>query len=227
MIHMRFKKKKVRKQRGTTFHGYGRGQSHHKGAGNRGGRGRAGTGKRADTKKPSFWTEPTGKSGFTSKNRKHLKAINIKDIIANLSSWSEKGFAVKLPEGYQVDLKKAGYDKLLGTGEVKEKLLVITDFASKSAVEKVKAAGGEVKVLKTIIKKKKKKRASQKLAVPEIQKSKISENKSFLDQKDKAFLVSESKTESFGNESFLKAEKPKKTEEAEEVSATNEKTEQD
>ena len=52
--------------------------------------------------------------------------------------------------------------------------------------------------------KKKAKQASQGLADPEIQKSKISENKSFLDQKDKAFLVSESKTESFANKSFLK-----------------------
>ncbi|HJX06267.1 MAG TPA: CBS domain-containing protein [Candidatus Nanoarchaeia archaeon] len=44
--------------------------------------------------------------------------------------------------------------------------------------------------------------SKQELAGSEIQKSKISENKSFLDQKDKAFLVSESKTESFGKNRF-------------------------
>jgi large subunit ribosomal protein L15 len=157
MVYMRFKNKKVRKQRGSTYHGWGRGQAHHKGAGNRGGRGRAGTGKRADAKKPSFWKEPTGKIGFTSKNRKNIKPINLEEVFDNLNAWISKGFATKVQGGYQIDIKKAGYDKLLGTGEVKEKLFITTDFASKNAVEKIKAAGGEVKVLKKIIKKEKKK----------------------------------------------------------------------
>lgn len=164
---MRFKKKKSRKQRASTYHGWGRGQAHHKGAGNRGGRGRAGTGKRADAKKPSFWKEPTGKFGFASKNRKKIKAINIADINTNLAIWIEKGFVTKAQSGYEVDLKKAGYDKLLGTDEANEKLFIITDFASKNAVEKIKAAGGEVKVLKTIIKKQKKKAEKPKKAAEE------------------------------------------------------------
>ena len=161
---MNFKKKKVRKQRGSTYHGWGRGQAHHKGAGNRGGRGRAGSGKRADAKKPSFWKEPTGKIGFTSKSRKKILAINLVEVKANIAIWLEKGFATKIQGGYQIDAKKAGYDKLLGTGEVNEKLIITTDFASKNAVEKVKAAGGEVKVLKTIIKKEKKKAEKPKKA---------------------------------------------------------------
>lgn len=161
---MRFKKKKSRKQRASTYHGWGRGQAHHKGAGNRGGRGRAGTGKRADAKKPSFWKEPTGKQGFTSKNRKKINAINLEEIKFNMILWIEKGFAAKSANTYQIDLKKAGYDKLLGTGEVKEKLFITTDFASKNAIEKVNTAGGEVKVLKTIIKKEKKKAEKPKKA---------------------------------------------------------------
>lgn len=161
---MRFKKKKSRKQRASTYHGWGRGQAHHKGAGNRGGRGRAGTGKRADAKKPSFWKEPTGKHGFTSKNRKKINAINLEEIRLNLALWAEKGFATKISGGYQIDAKKAGYDKLLGTGEAKEKLFITIDFASKNAIEKVKVTGGEVKVLKTIIKKEKKKAEKPKKA---------------------------------------------------------------
>jgi large subunit ribosomal protein L15 len=163
---MRFKKKKVTKKRASTYHGYGRGQSHHKGAGNRGGRGRAGTGKRADTKKPSYWkTETPGRFGFTSKSkmsRTERPAINIEDIQSSLAEWVQKGFAFKGPKGHEIELKKAGYDKLLGTGKVKEKLFIVTDFASKNAVEKVKEAGGEVKVLKTIVKKEKKKAAKPK-----------------------------------------------------------------
>jgi large subunit ribosomal protein L15 len=158
---MRFKKKKVTKKRASTYHGYGRGQSHHKGAGNRGGRGRAGTGKRADTKKPSYWkTETPGRFGFTSKSkmsRTKRQAINLEDVHFHLAAWVDKGLALKSPKGYDIELKKAGYDKLLGTGDIKEKLFIITDFASKNAVEKVKEAGGEVKVLKTIVKKVKKK----------------------------------------------------------------------
>ena len=161
---MRFKKKKSRKQRASTYHGWGRGQAHHKGAGNRGGRGRAGTGKRADAKKPSFWKEPTGKIGFTSKSRNKIKAINLEEVKTDIAVWIEKGFATKTQGGFQLDLKKAGYDKLLGTGEVKEKLIIVTDFASKNAVEKVKAAGGEVKILKSIVKKEKKKAEKPKKA---------------------------------------------------------------
>ena len=163
---MHFKKKKCRKLRGSTYHGWGRGQAHHKGAGNRGGRGRAGTGKRADAKKPSYWTIPTGKRGFTSKNRMRLKAINIMDVYANLDAWMEKGHAKKISAGFEIDLKKAGYDKLLSTGYMKEKVFITTDFASKNAVEKIKAAGGEVKVLKTIVKKEKKKSEKRKKAEP-------------------------------------------------------------
>jgi large subunit ribosomal protein L15 len=154
---MRFKKKKSRKLRASTYHGYGRGAAHHKGAGNRGGRGRAGSGKRADAKKPSFWKVPLGKRGFHSINKMRVKAININEINDNLAVWAEKGFAVKSPAGYQVDLTKTSFNKLLGTGEPAGKLFITADFASKSAVEKIKAAGGEVKVLKVIVKKQKKK----------------------------------------------------------------------
>jgi len=154
---MRFKKKKTSKKRGSKFHGYGRGAAHHKGAGNRGGRGRAGSGKRGDAKKPSFWHLPTGKQGFSSKNRMKIKAINLEDVQKNLSAWAAQGVAVKNPNGFSLDLGKIGYDKLLGKGKISTKtgakLLIVTDFASKKAVDKVKKAGGEVKVLKSIVKK--------------------------------------------------------------------------
>jgi large subunit ribosomal protein L15 len=156
---MKFKRKKNRRKRGSTFHGWGRGAAHHKGAGNRGGRGRAGTGKKADQNKPSYWTEPVGKHGFTSKNTFHICAININEMNRHLAGWVEKGFAVKKDKGFEVDLKKAGYDKLLGTGEVDRALFVTTDLASQSAVEKIKAAGGSVTILKKKVKKEKKQSA--------------------------------------------------------------------
>jgi large subunit ribosomal protein L15 len=154
---MKFKKKKTRSYRGSTYHGWGRGAAHHKGAGNRGGKGRSGSGKKADQKKPSYWHEETGKRGFASKNRMKLKAINIEGLLRMLDSMVAEGSASKKDSGYQLELTKTGYDKLLGGGKVDKKLFITTDFASASAVEKIKAAGGLVTVLKTIKKKEKKK----------------------------------------------------------------------
>jgi large subunit ribosomal protein L15 len=169
---MRFKKKKTSKKRGSKFCGYGRGAAHHKGAGNRGGRGRAGTGKRADQKKPSYWHLPVGRRGFTSKSRMKINAINLEGIQKNLDAWLAEGLVVKGADGFTVELAKLGYNKLLGNGTVSEKLIILTDFSSKNAVDKVKEAGGEVKVLKTIVKKKKnpadkKKAEGPKPATPE------------------------------------------------------------
>jgi len=158
---MKFKKKKVVRYRGSKTHGGGA-MKKRRGAGHRGGRGRAGSGKRGDAKKPSFWKERAGRTGFTSKSRKKIKALNLEVIHAKLDSWLKKGFVIKKPAGYELELKKLGYNKLLGKGSVKEKFIIIADFASKKAVDKVKKVGGDVKVLqekkvKTKVKKEKKK----------------------------------------------------------------------
>ena len=161
---MKFKKKKSRKMRASTFHGWGRGASHHKGSGNRGGKGRAGSGKKADGKKPMFWKEEQGRSGFTSKSRMSINAINLDQVVKQLPEFEKAGFASKKGTGYEVDLTKSGFDKLLGSGPIKVALHIRVDFASKGAVEKAKAAGGNVEVLKTIVKKEKKKAAPKKKA---------------------------------------------------------------
>ena len=134
-----------------------------RGAGNRGGRGRAGSGKRGDAKKPRYWKEKPGQRGFSSKSRKKVKALNLGVVHEQLNFWLEKGLATKKPAGYEIELKKLGYNKLLGTGPVKQKLIIITDFASKKAIDKVKKAGGEVKVLQ--VKKEKVKKAPVKKKV--------------------------------------------------------------
>lgn len=152
---MKFKQKKVKKYRGSKTHGCGS-MKKRRGAGNRGGRGRAGSGKRGDAKKPSYWKQKAGvgaAKGFSSKNRKKIKALNLEIVRKKLNHWIEQGLVVKKPAGYEVELKKLGYNKLLGKGDLKEKLIIITPFASKKAVDKVKKAGGEVKVL--YVKKKK------------------------------------------------------------------------
>jgi len=71
---MKFKRKKVTKQRGSKTHGWGA-MKKHRGAGNRGGRGMAGTGKRGDAKKPSIQKNKKyfGKYGFKSLKKRKIE----------------------------------------------------------------------------------------------------------------------------------------------------------
>jgi large subunit ribosomal protein L15 len=136
------KKKKVVRYRGSKTHGSGS-MKKRRGAGHRGGRGAAGSGKRADTKKPSVWKgKYFGKHGFKSKSRIPMRTINIGYLDEN---------AHKLDQNLQgddlsVNLKKLGFDKLLGSGKVSKKFRINVQYASKRAVEKVKKSGGEVTI---------------------------------------------------------------------------------
>ena len=144
------KRKKVSRQRGLRWHGYGRGAAHHKGAGNRGGRGRAGSGKRADQKKPSYQKEGKhylGRIGFTSKSTLKINAINIKDLQEQLASYVEQGLATKKGAVYTLNLEDIGYNKLLGTGQAREKMEITTEYASAKTQEKIEKAGGKLVVL--------------------------------------------------------------------------------
>ncbi|MBS3155437.1 uL15 family ribosomal protein [Candidatus Woesearchaeota archaeon] len=141
---VRMHKKNV-KQRGKNSHGWG-GKSRHRGAGNRGGRGMAGSGKRAHHKKQSilktFGNEYYGRHGFTSlKNKKSVvvKSINLGEIEKKIHKFGKK-------EGdyFVINLKEQGYDKLLGTGNVKNKLKIICNLCSANAKEKIEKAGGEI-----------------------------------------------------------------------------------
>lgn len=108
----------------------------------------AGTGKRADSKKPSFWKSPYfGKYGFVNPNPKKNKcivAISLKNVEDKLNSWKAAGFVREENGKVVVDLGKLGYNKLLSNGGVTKKLKISVLYASKSAVERVEKAGGEV-----------------------------------------------------------------------------------
>lgn len=140
---MKFKQKKCIRQRGRHTHGYGS-KKKHRHAGSRGGRGNAGSGKRADQKKPSNWaTKYFGKFGFIARRQTiDINPINIKDVEKLLKQFIATGFTTEKSGVYFVDLKKAGYNKLLATGAVTKKLNITVDYASQSAVEKIKAASG-------------------------------------------------------------------------------------
>lgn len=139
------KRKKNTRQRGSKTHGWGA-KKKHRGQGHRGGRGMAGTGKRADSKKPSIWKEMYfGKHGFVSKTPKpQINAVNISYIEQHIDKFLSNNLVTKEDGFYSIELEKLGFNKLLGDGKVSTKLKIKTPYASKTAVEKVKEAGGEV-----------------------------------------------------------------------------------
>lgn len=139
------RRKKNRRQRGSHTHGWGS-KKKHRGAGNRGGRGMAGTGKRGDAKKPSIWKKRyLGKYGFKKKNIKvKINAINIRTVEQKIPEWLNLNLVVEKEGAVVVDLKKLGYNKLLSNGKVSRKLKITALYASASAVEKIKAAGGDI-----------------------------------------------------------------------------------
>ncbi len=144
------KRKKNSRYRGSKTHGWGS-MKKHRGAGNRGGRGMAGTGKRGDAKKPSIWKNKKyfGKYGF------HKPGVVKKVVPVNLSYFEEKAdelvankLITKEADRYVIDAAKLGFNKVLGCVKLTKKFKIVSESFSKKAVEKIKAAGGEVVELK-------------------------------------------------------------------------------
>jgi len=137
------KRKKSSRMHGRKMgtHGWGARKKHKK-SGHRGGTGMAGTGKRADQKKTLitklYGNKYFGKQGVTSKGTKRdtRKRINLQSIELNLQKYGKK-----VGDKWEINLKDY---KILGTGEVKNKLIIKALETSKSAIEKVKRAGGEI-----------------------------------------------------------------------------------
>lgn len=141
---VRRQKKRVR-YRGSHTHGAGS-KKKRRGAGNRGGRGMAGTGKRADSKKPSIWmdTKYFGKYGFTRVNVDPQREITLSSLKELLPELLDAGIASKDKDAYVLDLSKLGYDKVLAKGRFDVKLRLKARYASRGAIKKIEAAGGEI-----------------------------------------------------------------------------------
>lgn len=140
------KRKKNTRQRGHKTHGWGS-KKKHRGKGHHGGAGMAGTGKRADSKKPSIWKDENyfGKHGFISKTPKvKINAVNIGFIEQHLNRFLSQNLIKKEDGSYSFELENLGFNKLLGDGKISMKFKIKTPYASKTAIEKVKEAGGEV-----------------------------------------------------------------------------------
>ena len=83
------------------------------------------------------------KRGFTNIFRKEYAVVNLKDLDASGTDTVTPETLIQ--KGLIKDMK-AGL-KVLGTGEVKAKLTVRAHKFSKSAIEKIQAAGGKAEVI--------------------------------------------------------------------------------
>jgi len=113
---------------------HGRGKKAGRGAGLRGGRGNAGLLKHRYMYMMKNMPDHFGRHGFKRPPSaiKKVKAINVGEL--------EELF----PGKKDIDLRKEGYSKLLGSGNIKTKLKIKVDNASSKAIEKIEGKGGEV-----------------------------------------------------------------------------------
>lgn len=141
------RRKKVRKMRGSRTHGYGRVGQHRKG-GQRGGKGKAGRHKHLWSYVVKYEPDYFGKHGFHrpfAVQRIPL-TINIGELDEMVDLLLDKGYAEKVGDVIKMDLTKLHVDKLLGNGKVRHKFHIIVNNATEKAIQKIKAAGGNIEI---------------------------------------------------------------------------------
>ncbi len=131
---------KFRKGRG---HGSGNGKT--AGKGHKGQNARSGGGVRPGFEggqMPLYRRLP--KRGFKCRNSKEIVAINVSNLdvfedgaVVDIAALKSKGLVSNPRDGV----------KILGEGEITKKLTVKVNYYSKSAVEKIQAAGGTAEVI--------------------------------------------------------------------------------
>jgi ribosomal protein L15 len=147
------RKTKITKYRGGRTCGWG---LVHRGSGQKGGAGNAGRGKKANSKAPQkgLWTKQLmGKHGFIHKGPvSDDRVINLRDLEDRLPVLLTEKLATESAGTVSIDLSKMGCTKVLSTGKVRRKWKITAERASPDAIEKVKAAGGELSVGKPDVK---------------------------------------------------------------------------
>ena len=90
------------------------------------------------------------KRGFKSFNKKNIAIINLSDLqnfIKTKKIKSGEELNIKYLKEKKLIRKELNMLKILGKGEIKDKLKVKTNFVSKSAKSKIEKAGGSVNIL--------------------------------------------------------------------------------
>lgn len=149
------RKSKLYKRRGRQ-RTYGWGSSKkHRGKGSKGGKGMSGIrGKRGQHRtamalKMGIMVRGAEK-GFKrtyATRLEAMRAINLKDIELRMGQWLEEKIAAKKDKAIEIDLAKAGYDKVLGAGTVSRPVTIKAKAFSSGAKEKIEKAGGRAEVV--------------------------------------------------------------------------------
>jgi len=140
---------KIRKRRRRGERSYHGSHKKWRGGGSRGGRGEAGKHKHKWSYVVKYEPEHFGKHGFKRPQGtvKEIKAINIGDLDRMIENLLEKNMAEKEGNAIKINLKKIGYDKLLGSGKPNKPLVVESKHFSKSAIKKLESTGGKAVIV--------------------------------------------------------------------------------
>ncbi len=140
---MPHKLRKTHKKRGSRTVGYGR-VGQHRGGGQRGGHGKAGRRKHLRSYVLRYEPDYFEKKGFKPPTKPEIDTINVGELDEEVNRLLIEGKAMKKADGIHINLKKLGYDKLLGGGQVAHRFIVTVDSYSKSAAEKIGNAKGKI-----------------------------------------------------------------------------------
>ncbi len=136
--------RKVRRLRASRTMGWGR-SGQHRASGSQGGHGKAGW-KRHKWSSVIRYGWKVTERGFKSPNHRTDRVINVGDLKLQLDHFVELGYAKDSNGKIEVDLSRAGYDKLLGDGAlgIGRPVRVLVGKSSEKAIAKIGEAGGEV-----------------------------------------------------------------------------------
>lgn len=138
------RRKKTRRLRGSRLHGFGKQRQHRK-SGRKGGSGKSGRHKHKWTwtvaKSPNYFGR--GRRGFRGSGKEH-RIINLSEVEQRLNEFLEEGAAVESKGGeIELDLIKAGYEKVLGGGDLSTPMTIKCRSFSTRAADKIERAGGK------------------------------------------------------------------------------------
>ena len=134
------KRRKKNKVRGERTHGQGD-TKNNRGGGSRGGRGRAGA-----NKGKLFSIGQKDERKYRLKANRKGQSISIGELNQKLDALAKAGKITKEKDTYIVD-DESGYTKILGQGTINNKVILRIN-ATKSAIEKLKAAKGKFEFAK-------------------------------------------------------------------------------
>jgi large subunit ribosomal protein L15 len=134
--------KRRSKKNKSGSHGHGSSKKN-RGAGSRGGRGNAGSGKKGQSQRMTEeGVQEMGETGFNSRQTSQ-EGINLRDIDQRIQEFVEQGSAEEKDGKYVFHASEAGYDKVLGQGQLRKQIEIHAEKFSDSAENKIEESEGE------------------------------------------------------------------------------------